>query len=889
MVTKRKSVPYVSMIVAFGASLGSGGNAAAAEKAVALEEVIVTGIRASLTDSIASKKDEDHVAEVISADNIGQMPNVTVAESLVRLPGINGARDRGNESLATVRGLGPRLTMGTVNGREIASSEPNRNVRWEVFPTEVVSTVKVYKSQSADLISGGVAGTIDIGTIHPLDYAGPSIVASAGAAYYDEGKSVPDYDSVGGRYGLSWVTKISDNLAIALGASLQQQKNAYPAVGSWGYTDSTNSRDVNGDGVADPTPWGAASELKQLDQRRNGVMGSLQWRVGGLEINWDGLYSKVTIDEKQNQTWFQNLDFSVFRNFPNCMDPATTPAGCVNPYTTAGSSFTIVDGDVVAGTLANSFNRMDHVVGQYTEDKSLVSTGLNTAWHGDVWSMAGDLSYSFAKRTNKWQAIDLVSFPATMSFDFRDSVTPTISVSSDALGDPPAPSWNSAGQTAGPEELEDEIGAAAVNVTRSLSLGAFNAIDVGVRYAERTKKHNYLSWNQPGLDAPSSAYAGLIPRLLLPDLNVPAALNGNLNELAAIAIGGFDSSLAVEDILQRWQVKEKTTEGYLKAGFDSRTYGIQLKGNIGARVVHIKTVSTGFDQISGVNQPATDGTSYTDVLPSATLNFIFDEEHILRLAAAKVIARPPMDELRTGRSLADPATTTGQLTGSGANPHLEPFRATQFDVSYEWYFHKEALLALAVYTKSVESTIGYKQDHEQINGRDYLITGPFNGGGGYINGVEVAFQTPFYFWSGLENFGVYSNYSHVTSNLKEFAPANDPLPLSGLAKDTAAVDLWYNNGPVELRLGYKYHSPYTIIYGWNASAISRLETESILDASASWQVSDMLGLKLQVNNLTNEPLRAYFDNKINRLANKDATGGYQVYGRRYMLELVAKF
>ena len=107
---------------------------------------------------------------------------------------------------------------------------------------------------------------------------------------------------------------------------------------------------------------------------------------------------------------------------------------------------------------------------------------------------------------------------------------------------------------------------------------------------------------------------------------------------------------------------------------------------------------------------------HTDVLPSATLNFIFDAEHILRLAVAKVLARPPLDELRTGRFLADPASTVGQLTGSGANPQLEPFRAKQFDISYEWYFHPESLLAVALFTKSVESTIGYKQGPETING-----------------------------------------------------------------------------------------------------------------------------------------------------------------------------
>ena len=257
--------------------------------------------------------------------------------------------------------------------------------------------------------------------------------------------------------------------------------------------------------------------------------------------------------------------------------------------------------------------------------------------------------------------------------------------------------------------------------------------------------------------------------------------------------------------------------------------------------------------------------------------------------------RPRSSRVRRSTSCARVASSpiryppTGQLTGSGANPHLDPFRAKQFDISYEWYFHPESLLAVALFTKSVESTIGYKQGHETINGFDYLISGPFNGGGGYIDGLELTFQTPFYFWSGLENFGVYSNYAYVSSNLKEFVPAADPVELSGLAEHTGTLDLWYNNGPLEFRLGYKYHSPYTIIYGWNAQAISRLQTESILDASASWQITDMIGVKLQVNNLTNEPLRAYFDNQVNRLANKDGSGGYQIYGRRYLLEVLCKF
>ena len=111
------------------------------EEPSSVDEVVITGVRGSLKDALAVKRDADKVVEAISADDIGQMPNVTIAESIARLPGVNATRDRGNDSQAVVRGLGPRLVLGTINGREVATSEPDRNVRWEIYPSEVVSGV----------------------------------------------------------------------------------------------------------------------------------------------------------------------------------------------------------------------------------------------------------------------------------------------------------------------------------------------------------------------------------------------------------------------------------------------------------------------------------------------------------------------------------------------------------------------------------------------------------------------------------------------------------------------------------------------------------------------------------------------------------------------------
>ncbi|PPU78168.1 MULTISPECIES: TonB-dependent receptor [Xanthomonas] len=835
---------------------------------VTLDNITVIGQRASLNRAVQAKQMSDHVVEVISADTMGQMPNVTVAEALVRLPGVNGTRDRGNESLATVRGLGPRMTMGTVNGREIASSEPNRAVRWEVFPTEVVSTVKVYKTQSADLVAGGLAATVDISTISPLDYTGPGFVGTAGPVFYDHAKDVPGYTPWGSRFGASWVHKLNDNLAVALGATYQKQKNAGSSIGSWGYTDAASARDINGDGTPDPTPWGAADQLKLIDQTRTGAMGTVQWRSGNLELKLDGLYSRIAIEEDQLQNWFNGLAYSVF-------------SSGANPYTTPGSSYTIVGGDVVAGTLANSNLQVDHVVSHYNEIKTLAAGGLNAKWSGDVWTLAGDLSFSQAKRDNEWRAVRFGSNPDTLSFDFRRTVKPTISTSSDA------PEWGLNGQT-DPQALRDKIAALALNASRAVDAGPFTTLEVGARAAQREKQNRRFLSTQSNFDQPISAYQGLIYPVTMPGLNVPTLTGGNLDDIARIGFGGFDRALLSEQMLDHWAVKEDVREAFAKAVFSAQLFGTDVTGNIGVRLVNTKTDSQGFDSVGSTIQPSSASKQYTDVLPSATLNFLIDEQRILRMAVAKVIARPPLDELRTGRRLDDPNVTVGQLTGSGGNPQLDPFRATQLDVSYEWYFHKEALAALAVYRKEVDSSIGYRTDREVINGLDYLVSAPFNGGGGHINGVELTLQTPFFFIPHLENFGVYSNYSLVDSNLKEFSPEDNPLPLSGLARRTGTFDLWYSNGTFEARVGYKYHSPYTVVYGWNAARLARLQSEGTVDLSLNWQYSKQLGFRFQASNLTNEPLRAYTDNRPNRLANQD-DGGYQLFGRRYQLEATYRF
>src|SRR5688500_4216433 len=208
---KFKHQPALAYLAALSAtSFAVAQDAPANNEGEEISEGVVTGYRAALQGALEVKRNSDLVVDAISGGDIGALPDVTIAETLVRLPGVSGSRDRGNQSQAAMRGLGPRLVLGLVNGREVASSEPNRNVRWEIYPSEVVAGVDVYKSQSADLVAGGVAGTIDIKTIRPLNYSGPTLLLRAGPVWYEGGTDFPDYDPYGWRGSGSFTKSIGD-------------------------------------------------------------------------------------------------------------------------------------------------------------------------------------------------------------------------------------------------------------------------------------------------------------------------------------------------------------------------------------------------------------------------------------------------------------------------------------------------------------------------------------------------------------------------------------------------------------------------------------------------------------------------------------------------------
>lgn len=880
-----------------------GRNDAAKAASSSPNAIVVTGIRASLRNALQTKRNTEVISDNISSQQIGQLPDVTIAEELNRLPGVNTTRDRGNSSQASLRGLGPRFVFGLVNGREVASSEPSQDLRWEEFPSEVLSGVQVYKAQEAAIVPGGIAATIDIRTIRPLDYKGPAVSIRFGPTYNENGENLPNYSPWGYRGSAGLITHLTDNFAIALAASIQREKNAFPDFRTWGWntTDTGSPGDLNGDGKPDNTTWGLNTEVKNVVQTRKAFVANAGWRPSdNLTINLDSLFSQYTIRENQFQTWYAN---NILGNWAD---------GDSYIYNAPGGSYSIVNGTVTSLNIPNTCAtygpgtwcepNYQSVIARYQERHTLLTLGANVDWHQGPWDVTLDLSHSEAKRDNQWRAIYLGDQYGTgLAYNLLGKPSATIDYTGTAPWDPSIQYVSPArpGNNAGPEHTRDYLSAATLDGRYDINGSFLKSVQVGGRISDRVKRHRSYNYylcaggsSTPNNDCSADTAAHNIDisqyvyDYTIPQFTAPTMVWGDWDKLWPLVYPNSGIPAGAEQMTARTRVTEKTLEGYAMLNIDTLMGTMPLTGNIGVRVEHVSTRSDGFAQTGSTFLPITAHNNYTNVLPSLNLTAHLTQNQLLRFGAGLAVARPPLDVLTAGVTL-NAIQPNQPATGSGGNPYLKPFKAKQIDLSYENYFHEESLFAVAPYYKHLDTFVGSGMQLETFNGIQYQIGTTANSKGGDVWGVETTFQTRFFFLPGLlKNFGIYANYAYAASNIHEISPASHPYKMVGLAKHTAEFDAYYDKGRFEARVAFKYHSPFTVAPTWNGLNLKQLAAEKILDASVSYQLTKNIGLRFQAHNLTNERTRFTTDNNTSDLAND---GGYQVYGRSYLADVSFKF
>ena len=892
---------HAALLLALGTS-SSFGWAQTANNDEKIEEIVITGkFLRSLQSAMEQKRNSASMIEAIAAEDIGQLPDVSISDSLNRLPGLAQDRDRGNGSQISIRGMGGLLGLTTLNGREVATVEEDRNIRYDQFPSELINAAQVYKTPQAHLPEGGLSGTVNLETIKPLDFDSRQMSVDVRGSFYDLGGDIDDAanDGWGHRFSVSYIDQfLDDTLGVALGYAGRSQPIATQRSELWNYGDTwhnTQWNDALGTNVN--APWGGSALIRGGEDRRHGVMGAIQWQPNdNLEIAYDGFWSTFDIDETQ-----RGFDFQIANTYTDQWQLIdTTPTAYTNPELGEGAL------DLLSGTVPLSSLR--NLNEEFAQEDTLISHGLNVEWRQDAWTFEGDLSYSKTERDRRWASIRTThAAPGYATFGATGDKRMWLSLDTADLTDPAQNSVSEI-EVRPAADGGDEITAFQLDVTRELDAGLLTAVRFGASVSQREKFLNAQNWLQyvtdnsgtpiPEefiLDAKSDSYWNDLPDYLTFDRN--AVIDYYFGGLANPDVGDAD------DLLSSWDVSEDISAQYVQLDFATEIFALPLTGNIGVRAAQTETTSSGYQQGPNVWVETSPGVweemageveavaidhDYDEVLPSLNMTLAVTDEQQVRLGVAKTIARAPVDLMSTSLNLNDDLFGANPGESSSGNPKLDPFRATQVDLGYEWYFNDESSVAATVYYKDLDTFIARAADAEQIvyNGTTYNVSRPINGEGGYIRGYEVLYQQAF---SSLpepfNGLGVYANYAFTESNVEQFVPLySTKSALTGLSEHVGNLTLWYYKDGFEARTSYSYRSEFQRDINAVQGEEGINDSEGYVDLSLSYEMDDHYKFYFQVQNLTNEPYRVYgLESNNPNHVNK-----YEEFGRRYMVGVSCK-
>ncbi|WP_296947325.1 TonB-dependent receptor [uncultured Massilia sp.] len=855
--------------------------------------VRVTGIRRGIEAAISVKKNNDSIVEAISAEDIGKLPDQSIAESISRLPGLTAQRDEhGNASVISIRGMSPAFSTGLLNGREQVSVGDNRNVEFDQYPGEMLSGVVVYKTPDAGLVGQGLSGTIDMQTVRPLDFKGRTV-----AANYRREKSGLGMDSKGhgNRYTFSYIDQFADRrIGIAFGFSrLQGVSGETTRFGSWGNGTTT----YNGQTVNIPYT-GMESFSETYSQARNGLMGVVQFRP--------------------NRDYSSTLDL-----FYSKYDRATRSHGIQMPLSDSTNNAYDQPGQLINATLSGN----TVTSGQFTNVRAVLrndavsfsDTSKSIGWNhklklNDDWNANLDLSWNSAERNGvnvetygSGNGFDTVGFTAgsqafTTKLNYGDPATAR-------LTDPQG--WGGADIQAGYVKFPhnyDKLGALRFDLTRDLDNKWFNKVTFGANVTNRSKTRDYtenlLSIKGTTDRLASVAYPAGSVAAVAGASGIPMMTFDPVANLSSV----YDLKAKLHpDIYNKdWIVSEKVSTAFTKLNIDSQLAGIPVRGALGLQVVHTQQESTAFsvDENGGANENTrptgnyTNGTSYNDVLPSLNLIGDLGNQQSLRFSLAKIMARPNLNDMRASSSFGFDQTR-GQFSGDGGNPELKPFRAKSIDLAYEKYWDSKAYVSAAMFYKKLDTYIvnaGRSFDFTplllptsyQAPSNIGIYTSPVNGSGGNIKGVELSASMPFNLVTRyLDGFGVVANVAQNSSKVSLPDTTNGgsgSMMLPGLSKRAASLTVYYEKNGFSARVAERYRSDFIGEVSTNTGdrELTYFQGDKVVDLQFGYefQTGAMKGLSLlvEMNNVNDAPYMRYRKTKDNVIEDKR-------FGRTVMIGL----
>ena len=887
-------------------------------------DIVVTGFRSSLRNAIQTKRTSDQIVESISAEDIGKLPDNSIAESIARLPGITAQRLNGRDSVISIRGLAPDFTTTLLNGREQVSTGDNRSAEFDQYPSELISGVVVYKTPEAGLVGQGLAGTVDLRTIRPLDYHTRVLSFNARG----EEQLLNGSNDSGYRVSGTYIDQFLDGkLGVSVGVAHEESPNLQTRFNDYGFT-------TNHTGTNYLAPGGVVIEAYGGSLERTGVAATVQYRPNSHFTNTvDVYYSDFT-----NLLTYHGIEQGLaYGGGPNGTFPQLQPG-----YTTDGKFITAGTYNNVYTVQRNDLNR---------RQANLLSIGYNADWNDGPWHAIADVSYSGVRRRDKLAetysgtgrnfagAPDTVGF--TLAPDGQINLTETANHADTSrifLTSPQG--WGSDVVPGGQDGylnaplVRDQLLAYRGSIARTVDEWGIHSIEFGGNFTHRFKSYTpdqYFLGLNADLADPNHATNVAFPTNLLStpvDLGFAGlgpSVNADPEGLLSSGLYSFLRNPNADVATAAWKIKEDVSTGWLKANINQPLLGGTLTGNAGLQVVFtdqsgVGVLATGAPIIA--RSSANDGTNYWEPLPSINLSYRLPQDgDVIRFAVARELARARLDQLTPSINYnysAALATSTSLATspfgGGGGNIRLKPYISDAVDMSVEHYFGRDGYISVAGYYKYLETYIynssqlfdftGYPVPAGQAQPllRQGFVTTPQNGAGGNLYGVEVTVVTPIATLLGfgdrfgmnlnapwLDGFGISGSTSWTESTVRPGGPLNPAGPLPGQSKWVGNGTFYYEKYGFSARASVRYRSKFLgEISGFgDARTFNEAAEETIVDAQVGYTFATGrlkgLGILLQGNNLTDEPFITYENGDTRRVLSD------QTYGRRILFGVSYKY
>lgn len=859
-------------------------------------EVRASSFADSLQKALITKRASAGAVDTILAEDIADFPDQNLAESLQRIPGIAISRDAGQGREITVRGLNSSFTRVQLNGMQAQSLSAgpggvrkSRAFDFNVFASELFSQLTVHKTSSAEIEEGTLGATVDLTTGRPFDFNDNVTAINVQGTYNDQSEEADPRLSA-----LTSYTNDDRSFGILVSASFSSQliSNVGSDTGRWeddGFcTDSSclGTQDEDLSSYWHPRFPRFADKTHELD--RTGITASVQFAPSDdTTITLDALYSKI--EAQRLEPFMQAISLA-----------RTNSSGVGQTYLT---DYTIDGNDsIIAATAHDVDIRSENFESNWESEFTQFSVDVEHHFNDDlkVNLLVGTsesvldnrettIIYEHFSVNDSRRTLDYADSTSAVTYDFTNQMSPTMSYSFDTAN--PA-NWELS-------EYRDRIYDAKSSYDNARAdfeyiLNDAITLKGGVTYKDYL--YSIAGSRADGTFASADAADGTVDNVAFGISNVVTAADGNVVNFGGqsffmadnaqlpqfLASGGWSYAPRGGDT---YAVSEENLSYFLQADFFYPIGDMDLRGNAGVRYATTDVESTGL--VNG--DPTSVKNDYSDTLPSLNLALDVTEDVVLRASYADVMSRPGLSTLSPGGSV-DPFN----LTVSYGNPFIDPFRATNYDLSAEYYFDEGALLSLAYFIKDIESfptsetvTLNWQEvglpdsvlggQANIVNNSDFEVRRSINGGGGKLDGYEVQYQQKLDFLPGpqwVQNFGVLANMTFVDADVN----------LTGQSDRSSNFTVYWEDEVFSARISMANRSEFTTSFNSNPNKQRYVDGTTHIDFSASYNVSENLKISIEGINLTDEPIVAMVSPNVGgRVWNVTQTGRQFFIGASYRM------